>query len=92
VLARHPKAKVLYISGYTDDAVLRNGVLHSENELLQKPFKADDLLHKVREILDRSAGGSANLRRTYKPTGSQSPSWSEDPRPYPEEACLETAS
>jgi len=51
----HPNARVLYMSGYTDDAVLRNGVMRSENVLLQKPFRPDDLLHKVREMLDCEA-------------------------------------
>jgi two-component system, cell cycle sensor histidine kinase and response regulator CckA len=54
VVSRYPNANVIYISGYTDDAVIRNGVMHAENEFLQKPFSTDALLHKVREVLDKN--------------------------------------
>jgi two-component system cell cycle sensor histidine kinase/response regulator CckA len=53
VTARYPEVDVLYMSGYTDDAVLRNGVQRSENDLIQKPFTMDALLYKVREVVDR---------------------------------------
>jgi two-component system cell cycle sensor histidine kinase/response regulator CckA len=72
VAARYPDAKVLYMSGYTDDAVLRNGVLQSENEFLQKPFNADDLLYKVRELLDKNARGTGWPRKTQKGNASYS--------------------
>jgi two-component system, cell cycle sensor histidine kinase and response regulator CckA len=49
---RFPLVKVLYMSGYTGDEVLRNGVLRSANTFLPKPFSPDQLLHKVREVLD----------------------------------------
>jgi PAS domain S-box-containing protein len=50
----HPEMKVLFMSGYTDDAALQHGILDSEISFLQKPFTPDDLARKVREIL----GGS----------------------------------
>ena len=49
-LAR-PEMHVLYISGYTDDAILRHGVLGGA-AFLGKPFALDAFLRKVRELLD----------------------------------------
>jgi CheY-like chemotaxis protein len=47
-----PDMRVLFMSGYTDDAVVRNGVLHDRVYFLQKPFAPAALVEKVREILD----------------------------------------
>jgi CheY-like chemotaxis protein len=48
-----PGIKVLYMSGYTDDAVVRFGVGQDSSSFLQKPFTATSLGGKVREVLDR---------------------------------------
>ena len=47
-----PDMKVLYMSGYTDDAVVRHGVQESTMPFLQKPFVPDDLVLMVRRVLD----------------------------------------
>jgi hypothetical protein len=44
--------KVLYMSGYTDDAIVHHGVLDEGIAFLQKPFTLIMLTHKVREVLD----------------------------------------
>lgn len=53
LLGRYPKMKVLYVSGYTDDAVMRHGILHDQVNFLQKPFSPHAFAHTVREILSR---------------------------------------
>jgi FixJ family two-component response regulator len=45
--------KVLYVSGYTDDTIVHQGQLDPGVEFLQKPFTADGLNRRVREVLDR---------------------------------------
>ncbi len=47
-----PGMKVLYMSGYTDNAIIPHGILKEGTQFLQKPFTRDSLTSKVREVLD----------------------------------------
>ena len=51
---RRPDMKVLYMSGYTDNMVLKSGIEHGEVAFLQKPFAPLALAEKVREVLESS--------------------------------------
>jgi two-component system, cell cycle sensor histidine kinase and response regulator CckA len=54
LLAVRPDMKVLFISGYTNDEILRRGISRQEAAFIQKPFTAEDLMRKVRDVLDGS--------------------------------------
>ena len=50
--AKQPDMPVLFMSGYTDDAIVQHGVLEPGINFIQKPFSPDALALKVREVLD----------------------------------------
>ena len=52
IQALRPEIAILYMSGYTDDAVIRRGVLEAGMAFIQKPFGAENLARRVREVLD----------------------------------------
>jgi two-component system cell cycle sensor histidine kinase/response regulator CckA len=46
-----PHAKILFMSGYTDDALAPHGVLEQDIELIEKPFLVKNLVARIRELL-----------------------------------------
>ncbi len=72
--ALRPEMKVLFMSGFTDDAVVRHGLLHGETAFIQKPFTPGALAKKVREVLDSSACQAPRVegRREVEPSPSPS--------------------
>jgi len=52
LLKVRPEMRVLYMSGYTDDAVVRHGIFYSKVAFIQKPITPEPLVRKVREALD----------------------------------------
>ncbi len=59
LLALRPATRVLYVSGYTDDAIVRTGVLEQGKPFLPKPFTPVQLARRIREVLeDREAGAA----------------------------------
>ena len=57
LLPLHPEMKVLYMSGYTDDAVIRHGMMDAGIAFIQKPFTPATLMRAVREMLDMPRRG-----------------------------------
>ena len=71
LLPVRPDMRVLYMSGYTDDAIVRHGVLGAGMAFLSKPFTPDALAAKVREVLDAPPSSSAGLTVAETPAYAQ---------------------
>ncbi len=63
MLVQRPGTRILFVSGFTDDMVVRHGVLDEGMAFLQKPFSLESLSQKVREVLDGSAPAKATDAR-----------------------------
>ncbi|HTQ59758.1 MAG TPA: ATP-binding protein [Candidatus Solibacter sp.] len=61
LVPRFPRMRVLYVSGYTDDAIGRHGVLKPGVEFLQKPYTRKALVEKIRSILNAAAAAEETL-------------------------------
>ena len=64
--AQRPELKVLFMSGHTENSIVHHGVLDPGVAFIQKPFRSDLLVHKVRQMLDQplSADALVKLQRT----------------------------
>jgi signal transduction histidine kinase len=76
--ARHPGLRVLFMSGYTDQVVVEQGMLEARAPFLQKPFSPETLRRKLREVLDPSPprppqGARSIPRRTPPGKGGRTP-------------------
>ena len=73
-LARlHPETRVLYMSGYTVQAIVHHGILDGNIAFIGKPFTPDALVLKVVEVLHRNPSSSPSLERidSSTPDGSK---------------------
>jgi two-component system, cell cycle sensor histidine kinase and response regulator CckA len=59
VRAHHSGARLLFMSGYTEEAAMKRSVLDPSEAFLSKPFTPEALTRKVREVLDRRASAAA---------------------------------
>ena len=53
LVEQRPALKVIYMSGYTEDAIVQHGVLKPGIAFLHKPFTSEALGQKIREVLER---------------------------------------
>lgn len=63
---------VLYMSGYTDDEIVRHGIVGAGIHLLHKPFSEDELIAKVREVLDVAQAAGPASRKSLILAGADS--------------------
>ena len=54
----HPRVRVLYTSGYTQNAIVHNGKLDDDALLLSKPYRKDELARKLRSVFAGTARGA----------------------------------
>ena len=67
-LKLRPDTRVLYMSGYTDQAIVHHGILDGDIAFIGKPFTPDALVLKVVEVLQKNPRSSQSLEKTDSPT------------------------
>jgi len=73
IAVHRPGIKVIFTSGYTDDAIARQGILDSKVAFVQKPYRPKELARKIREVLHTNAPANIAERETQPVLDSQSP-------------------
>jgi CheY-like chemotaxis protein len=63
----HPKVRVLYTSGYTQNAIVHNGKLDDDALLLSKPYRKDELARKLRSVFAGTARGAMSPPSPSRP-------------------------
>ena len=76
-----PETRVLFMSGYSDDAILRHGVKQAAAHFIQKPFSIDALAHRIRDILATPSGSRLRARASGQFYEKSRPSF-ENSRPF----------
>jgi two-component system cell cycle sensor histidine kinase/response regulator CckA len=69
--ALRPGLKVLYMSGYTDSSIGQHGVLEAGISLLHKPFTEEELVRKIREVLNAGKQSAPLAEEATKVTADQ---------------------
>lgn len=64
IRSRRPGIPILYISGYTDDELLRRGILETGADILRKPFVPTELKSSVKKLISQGQGGVSNRHRS----------------------------
>jgi len=64
-LSLHPKSKILYMSGYTDDSLVRQNGFEQDAVFLQKPFSMETLARRLRDLLDGRGGNNRKVFFTH---------------------------
>lgn len=74
IVHMRPEIKILFTSGYTDEAIVRHGVLEPGIAFIQKPYRPRALARKIREVLDNGPEHPTSIKRENAANGFESPS------------------
>ena len=78
-IASRQEMATLFMSGYTDDAIVNHGILQADTAFIQKPFSLSALGSKVRQVLDthKARQQGTHLTRALVPSGDERTEWTQ---------------